>query len=120
MSELKIEVFTSPTCPHCPGAVRATKKLLEDHPELTDCVKWREMNTGTPEGRRNAQKYEIRTVPTIILTNSSNEKGGINGTPTQEKYLNIVYEMLGKEMPKAEKPGETTRKKSFIQQLFKK
>jgi len=99
MSELKIEVFTSRTCPHCPSAVRATKQLLEENPSLKGRVKWSEVSTSTPKGGRRASTYQIRSVPTIILTNKNGEKGAYPGTPSQEKYLKMVYEMLGEELP---------------------
>ena len=95
MSDLKIEVFTSPTCPNCPAAVRATKELLAANKELGGRVLWKELSTATPQGRRKAAKYGIRSVPTIIMSNSRGGKGGIVGTPTQEKYLEVVREMMG-------------------------
>lgn len=106
MAELKIEVFTSPTCPHCPAAVRATKELLDTYPDLAERVKWSEVSTATGRGRKRAQSYEIRSVPTIILTNEAGEKGGITGAPGPEKYAKIAYKMLGDEPPKANATNE--------------
>jgi thioredoxin 1 len=94
MAELKIEVFTSPTCPHCPSAVRATKELLEENPELKEKVAWVEVSTATADGSRRAREYGIRGVPTIIFTNSNGEKGGVVGTPTKKKYLEIIKQMM--------------------------
>ncbi len=117
MADLKIEVFTGPRCPHCPHAVKATKKLLKDNPRLRERVKWVEVSTGTKKGSRRAQRYGIRSVPTIILTNKEGDKGGIRGTPSQRKYLEYVYEMLGEEMP-AEK--SRIENGGLIERLFKK
>jgi protein-disulfide isomerase len=94
MAELAIEVFTSPTCPHCPGAVIATEELLKNNPELAEKIKWAELSTASVEGSRKAREYGIRSVPTIILTNKKGEKGGYVGAPTQKTYLKIVEEML--------------------------
>jgi thioredoxin 1 len=94
MTELKIEVFTSPTCPHCPGAVEATKRLLSENPELDGKVKWEELSTRTPEGSRKAAAYGVRGVPTIVTTNSKGEKGAFVGAPTQKAYLNMIKEMM--------------------------
>lgn len=93
MSDLKIEVFTSPRCPHCPSAVKATKQLLKENKKLGGRVKWVELNTATSKGRKKAQ------VPTIVFTNTKGEKGAVTGTPSQKKYLEIVYEMLEEEIP---------------------
>jgi predicted DsbA family dithiol-disulfide isomerase len=94
MVELEIEVFTSPTCPHCPAAVRATEDLLKENPELAEKISWKHLSTASAEGSRKATAYGIRSVPTIILTNSKGQKGGFVGAPGQKTYLNIVNEML--------------------------
>jgi len=94
MAELKIEVFTSMTCPFCPGAVRATKKLLADNPELESKVTWEELSTRSPEGSRKASAYGIRSVPTIVVTNKRGERGAHVGEPSQGTYLKMINEML--------------------------
>lgn len=94
MTELKIEVFTSPTCPHCPPAVRTTKELLEENPELKEKIEWVEVSTATADGRSKAMEYRIRKVPTIIFTNDRGEKGGLVGAPTKKKYLEIIKQMM--------------------------
>lgn len=94
MAELTIEVFTSSTCPHCPAAVFATEKLLEEHPELADKVAWKELNTQTPEGTSKARAYGVRGVPTIVITNSRGERGAFVGAPTSKTYLNMIKEMM--------------------------
>ena len=60
----KVEVFTSPTCPHCPGAVKlveAAKKELGDNLDVTI------YNTMTEEGRKLAIDYGIMAVPAIAI-----------------------------------------------------
>ncbi len=95
MAEVKIEVFTSMTCPHCPAAVTATKQLLKENPDLAGKVKWKEISTSSSEGRSKAARYGIRSIPTIVLTNKKGQKGGYVGAPTQKKYLEMVEKMLG-------------------------
>jgi len=96
MATLLIEVFTSPTCPHCPAAVKATKELFEKHNELKRDVIWKEMSTGTPAGYNKARTYGISSVPTIIMTNlKTNERFGIVGVPSDKKYLDMIYKGLG-------------------------
>jgi len=94
MAELKIEVFTSFTCPHCPSAIKATETLLEENPELVDKIEWEEVSTRTAEGARRAQDYGIQSVPTVIVTNSKGERGGYLGPPPRKDYLRMVTELL--------------------------
>jgi predicted DsbA family dithiol-disulfide isomerase len=93
MDRIKIEVFTSPTCPHCPGAVKATEKLLDENPELQDKVTWKELSTASPKGHSKAKTYGIRSVPTIVVTNSRGEKGAYAGAPTQRHYKDMIEKM---------------------------
>jgi len=115
MSDLKIEVFTSKRCPHCPHAVAATKKLLKENPILKDRIRWDEVSTSTPNGSRKAKRYGIMSVPTIILTNKQGDVRGIKGIPSQSEYLKYVYLMLGEESPKTE---DEQGKNGFFNRLF--
>ncbi|CEG13646.1 hypothetical protein MSIBF_A4390004 [groundwater metagenome] len=97
MATVLIEVFTSPTCTHCPAAVKATKELFRKHEELKKDVTWKEMSTGTPAGYNKARTYGISSVPTIILTNlKTNERFGVGGAPNDKKYIDMIYNALGK------------------------
>jgi len=97
MATVLIEVFTSPTCPHCPAAVKATKELFQKYPELKNDVTWKEISTGTPSGYKKAVSYGISAVPTIIITNlKTNERFGTIGVPSDKKYLDIIYKCMGK------------------------
>jgi thioredoxin 1 len=95
--KLEIEIFTSPTCPHCPAAVRATKELMEKHPELKDSVVWKEMSTVTPQGAEKARAYGIRGVPTIVITNEKGEKAGLVGAPDVKRYYDVIQKILSGE-----------------------
>ena len=102
-ADLKIEVLTNPACSHCPAAIRATQELMESNPELSGRVKWKEIRANTSEGRKRTRKYQIRGVPTIILTNKNGQIGIIPGAPMEKKYLEAVYYMLGEEIPAEKK-----------------
>ena len=91
---LEIEIFTSPMCPHCPAAVRATKELMEKHPELKESVSWKEMSTATPEGAQKARSYGIRGVPTIVIINEKGEKSGLVGAPDVNRYYDVIRKVL--------------------------
>ncbi|NCN69001.1 MAG: hypothetical protein COV98_05555 [Candidatus Altarchaeum sp. CG12_big_fil_rev_8_21_14_0_65_33_22] len=113
MATLLIEVFTSPTCPHCPAAVKATKELFEKYNELKSDVTWKEVSTGTPSGSSKARSYGISSVPTIIMTNlKTNERFGIVGVPGDKKYLNMIYKGIGKSSEKEKNSQENNNKMS--------
>ncbi|MFH1722472.1 MAG: thioredoxin family protein [Candidatus Altiarchaeota archaeon] len=119
MAELKIEVFTNPRCPHCPSAVKATKELLRENKKLKERVKWSELSTATSKGRKKATTYGIRSVPTIVLTDKNGEKGAIAGAPSQRKYLETVYKMLGEEPPEEiTEEGKKEGKPGLLERLF--
>ena len=58
-----IEVFTSPTCPHCPKAVAMAKQLAMQMPG----VQVVELSTATPQGYAKAALYNVQAVPTIFI-----------------------------------------------------
>ncbi len=57
-----IELFTSPTCPHCPPAKKAlVETARKAGVELT------EYSTATPQGIQKAREYGVASVPTAIV-----------------------------------------------------
>lgn len=97
---VKIEVFTSPTCPHCPHAKRAVMKYAEGKSD----IKVVETSTFTKEGQKRAREFEVRTVPTVFVTAQNNPDriafAGVPGERQLEKMINIS---LGRDqMPKEE------------------
>ena len=72
---VKVEVFYSPYCLHCP----VTMKLVRDV-----CAKFRgieieEVNCLEDEGMRRAIKYQISFVPTIVINGKTKIIGILNG-----------------------------------------
>jgi small redox-active disulfide protein 1 len=61
---VKIEVYFSPVCSHCPGA----KKLVaEVAARYGGKVEVEEVNTYTAEGIRRGMANEVMSVPTVII-----------------------------------------------------
>lgn len=58
-----IEVFTSPTCPHCPRALMMAKQLEMQVPGIQVV----EFSTATPQGFAKAALYGVQAVPTIFI-----------------------------------------------------
>ncbi len=61
---VKIEVYFSPVCPHCPGA----KKLVSEVAARYDGnVEVEEVNTFTAEGIKRGMANEVMSVPTVFI-----------------------------------------------------
>ncbi len=61
---VKIEVYFSPVCPHCPGA----KKLVADvAARYGGKVEVEEVNTYTAEGIKRGMANEVMSVPTVFI-----------------------------------------------------
>ena len=90
----KIEVFVSPSCPHCPGAVKAARDLEKERNDVKVVI----TNIATKEGRRRAERFGIFATPTTLVYGPGYpEKIGIRGIPSKEKLEKAVSISLGKE-----------------------
>ena len=61
--QVVIEVFTSPTCPHCPRALAMAQELATQMPG----VQAFEVSTATPQGFAKAALYGVKAVPTVFI-----------------------------------------------------
>ena len=106
-----IEVFTSPTCPHCPSAVKLAKELAKER----DDIRVIESSTVTAQGQKRAQKYGIMTVPTVLVSGPSHpQKIGLQGTPPKSSLIKAVEASLGLRVLEEEK------REGFFSKLLKK
>ena len=60
----KIEVFTSPTCPHCPGAVKVVE---EAKAKLGDEIEVQILSIADPANRDLAIDYGVHAVSRRII-----------------------------------------------------
>ena len=74
-----IEVFTSPTCPHCPQALSMAKELASQMPGIQAI----EVSTATPQGFAKAALYGVKAVPTVFI----NRKRAFVGAPPSIEAL---------------------------------
>lgn len=76
---IKVEVFTSPTCPHCPGAVKAVEAAKEEVSDLEIDI----CNVNDEQNRQKAINYGIMAVPSIVIN------GAVEfvGAPTLNELL---------------------------------
>lgn len=106
-----IEVFTSLTCPHCPHAKKVALKVSKDR----DDVKIVETSIATKQGQKRSRSFQIRSVPTLIITGpGSDENIGYVGTPSENQLNKMINIALGKEEWKQE------NNESFFQKVAKK
>lgn len=82
MPKTIIEVFTSPSCPHCPRAVIMARHLAKEIPN----VEVVEISTATPQGYARALSLNVQAVPTIFI----NGKPVFVGAPSIEALRHAV------------------------------
>lgn len=103
----KIEVFTSPTCPHCPTALRLAKEVESER----DDVKVIETSTGTQQGHRRAEQFNIMTVPTVFVKGPKHDIIGFRGPPMKKELLHAIDISLGlSKLPE--------KKQGFLSRIF--
>jgi small redox-active disulfide protein 1 len=61
---VKIEVYFSPVCPHCPGAKKLVTEVVARYGGK---VVVEEVNTYTAEGIKRGMANEVMSVPTVII-----------------------------------------------------
>ena len=107
----KVQLFTSPTCPHCHHARQVMAELVKERKDF-DYV---ELSTATSAGSRAASRYQIMSVPTFIITGPGfvDPIGLVGGQSKKviNKYLDIA---LGLREVDEAKPGFFSRLKQGI------
>lgn len=84
-SNVNILVFVTPTCPHCPQAVRTAHQFaLENKLIRSSMIEAQEF----PEW---SNKYNVYAVPKVVI----NDKMQFEGAVPEDTFLNSVYEALG-------------------------
>lgn len=73
---VKVEVFTSQGCPHCPGALAVVQKVKD---ELGDEIEFEHMDVN--ENMDKVREYGLMSVPTVVIDG----KVEFIGAPTEEE-----------------------------------
>lgn len=87
-----VNVFFSPTCPHCPSAKNLAREISKER----DDIDVKEINTMTQEGSMLANQFGIMSVPTIIIL-GNDQPIGMTGTPSKGHFNKAIDIALGKE-----------------------
>ena len=69
---VKIEVFFSPVCPHCPRAKKLVSKVAARYGGK---VEVEEVNTFTAEGIKMGMANEVMSVPTVFIDREKRLEG---------------------------------------------
>ena len=64
---IKVEVFSTSTCPHCPAAIDAAEKAKVQLGDAIDVEAIKIDDPSHPEYRERAINYQIMAVPTIVI-----------------------------------------------------
>ena len=91
---MKLFVFVSSNCPHCPNA----EKVVEDTaPEYSDKgLSFRKVRMKTSEGKELASRYNVMAVPTILLLDEEdNEIQRLVGVPDEVILRSKIEKALG-------------------------
>ncbi|HBY93983.1 MAG: thioredoxin family protein [Ardenticatenaceae bacterium] len=60
---IPVRVFTHPVCATCPMAIRITRRLADENPD----VDLRIVSLGSARGREEAKAREVLSVPTVFV-----------------------------------------------------
>jgi small redox-active disulfide protein 1 len=87
---IKVEVFSTSTCPHCPAAIDAAQKAKDKLGDAIDVESVKIDDPSNPENRQRAIDYQIMAVPTIVID------GDVSfvGAPTDVELIEKLESML--------------------------
>ena len=84
-SEVHLQVFVTPTCPHCPSAARTAHRLAMASPRVTADVI---VANDFPE---MAERYDVTAVPKVVI---DDERGFVGALP-EDEFVAAVFESTG-------------------------
>ncbi|NHI91325.1 MAG: thioredoxin [Candidatus Lokiarchaeota archaeon] len=102
--KLKIEVYTSPTCPYCPAALKMLKNAENIYGDALEVSK---IDITTKDGQTLASFYNVLATPTIVMNSQVKFRGAPPGESILyeeiEKYLDEETLKIAKEKKKKRK-----------------
>jgi len=103
---MKILLFVSSRCPHCPKAESVVKTVVPKYYEHG--VKFEKIRIKTSEGKRLSREFNIMSTPTVLMLDGNGaEIQRIAGVPSENNLKNKIENELG-------------LKKSFLGGIFRK
>lgn len=106
-----IELFTSPTCPYCPGAKKVVEQVVEEASSQEEKIDLQQFDTWSEEGGAKAAEYGVTAVPSIFVSGKGiPQKVFLEGAPSKQDLLEAIEMAGGKRS--VEKP------KGFLEKLL--
>ena len=104
MEDIRVLVFVSPKCSHCPAAEALVKRIAPEY--QNQGLSYQKIRTKTSEGKKLSQEYNVLATPTILfLDKSGKEIKRIVGVPSENNLRGDIESALG-------------IKKSFFSKIF--
>lgn len=83
----RIGVFTSPTCSHCPGALKLAKEISKERND----VRVEEYSLATSVGKKMAVLHQVHSFPTIFVQGPAHhETIAFRGSPSRDKLRTAI------------------------------
>lgn len=101
---MKLILFVSSNCPHCPRAEAVVKKVVPKYKDMG--VEFEKVRSKTGEGKELISRLNVMSFPTILLVKDREEIGRIVGVPSESSLEKKIEKSLG-------------IRKSFLSSLFK-
>ena len=91
---MKIILFVSSHCPHCPAAEQIVKKGVPDYYDHGLSLK--KIRIKTKEGKKRSLEYNIMATPTtLILDDNGNELKRMVGVMSEDILRAAIEKLLG-------------------------
>ena len=87
---IKVEVFSTNSCPHCPAAIDAAQKAKDKLGDAIEVESVKIDDPANPENRQRAIDYQIMAVPTIVIDGEVS----FVGAPSDEELINQLESLL--------------------------
>ena len=91
---MKILLFVSSQCSHCPAAEQIVKKVVPDYSDYG--LSFRKIRLKTKEGKRRSLEYNVRAIPTtLILDDKGEELKRMVGVMSENHLRASIEKLLG-------------------------
>ncbi|MEE1337207.1 thioredoxin family protein [Methanobrevibacter sp.] len=87
---IKVEVFSTSTCPHCPAAIDAAEKAKDKLGDAIEVEAIKIDDNEHPEYRERAISYQIMAVPTIVIDGEVT----FVGAPSEDELIDALESKL--------------------------
>jgi len=94
MNKMKMMLFVSSHCPHCPIAENIVRKVAPQYYKYG--LEFRKIRLKTRTGKELSEQFNVLSTPTILITNKSGlEVQRIVGVPSESNLKNKLESGLG-------------------------